>query len=210
MSKQEASAPMFVMAAPTGAADDFEEDENEPEFSASSPASPPSNAPFSLFRSSLFSSSSGDSAGTAVATAGVVEGEEDEDEPESPQTKTNSSSALVATSGTEGQVSNSQAPKEGSTGASATNNAGRKQPAAPQYSKAEKQVVDMNLAIRKAPVKKLKESFVQLRAEMAPTQTALSASVRSANEAYSHSAEIDRQLSGLSERLSTLKPLFAN
>lgn len=202
---------MFVMSAPADTSDDFEEDENETELSGSSPAtSAPSSAPFSLFRSSIFPSASSSPSGPSTATAGVVEGEEDEDEEDAPQLKNASSSASATATGTGSSATGSSSSKGSSSTASASEVASKGQKSAVKYSKAEKQVVDMNLAIRRAPVKKLKESFVQLRAELAPTQTALSASVRSANEAYSHSAEIDRQLSALGDRLTTLKPLFAN
>ena len=199
---------MFVMSAPSDSSADFEEDENESsELSTTSPSSSTSSsAPFSLFRSFLFSNPIVDSNNSSVATAGVVEGEEDEDETDSKNLAPSSSNADAISYTAPSTQINSQ---ESNSAASSGDTSSSKAKSAPQYTKAQKQVVDMNNAIRKAPVKKLKESFIQMRSELAPTQAALSASVRMANEAYSHSAEIDRQLSSLGEKLSSIQPLFA-
>lgn len=204
MSFTEPKKPLFAVA--DNAADDetFEEDEDDLSEPQQTTVSASPSKPFSLFGGSFFSSTNAQSPSQLPATAGVVEGEEDEDEPSSPNYQDSTSLATPSSPNTI-----SAATSGPSTSDSAAESASNSQTRQKKYSTAEKRVVDMNLAIRKAPVKKLKETFVQLRSELAPTQNSLTASVRAASEASAISALIDDQLSALSERFQSIKPIFS-
>lgn len=206
MSTPNSKTPLFAMAATQPDTDNFEEDEEDNTTQTTTPDSAAPKQPFSLFGSSFFSSSSGGSNSAATMKAGVVEGEEDEDEPESSPTPSAPSSAAGPSSTSESSASTG---KSGAVeGPSHTQSAATAQQKR-RYTKSELKVVEMNRAIRKAPVKKMKEGFVQLRSELAPIQNLLTSSVRAANEAHAQSAGIDQQLALLGDRLTTLKPIFA-
>ena len=196
--------PLFAAAASVADDENFEEDEDDSSSPQQNNSSASPTKPFSLFGGPFFSSPSITSSSASVTTAGVVEGEEDEDE----STPSNSGySGLPAPNTAQTPISTATVENSGSTG----NALGTQGPrtTAKHYTKAERQVVDMNHAIRKAPVKKLKETFVQIRSEIIPTQNSLTASVRSASEASAQSAAIDQQLSALSGQFQAIKPLFS-
>ena len=141
--------------------------------------------------------------GSGTAKAGVVEGEEDEDEDDASSNV--SETGPTSTTDAEPAVSGVKASptKSGPTTPATT----RAVPVR-KYNKNERKVVDMNQALRKAPVKKLRDTFVEIRTELAPTQTSLTASIRAANEAIGQCVAIDERLAQLGERIYAIKPLF--
>lgn len=203
--------PMFAMANAEDNEDNFEEDEDDSNSVPQTSAHPDSTPkPFTLFSGSFFSSTPGDSKRVEATKADVVEGEEDEDEPDaSTSTLSAASGSLPTHSANSPATATSTGTSLTESGSKITQSAEAKARAPKQYTKSERQVVDMNLALRKAPVKKLKETFVNIRSELAPTQASLTASVRAASEASALSSTIDEQLSALSDKFQAIRPVFS-
>jgi hypothetical protein len=203
MSSSDKKSPLFSIASAPTDDNSFEEDEGDaPE--TSSLSSSPASKPFTLFSSSFITPTIGSTFNADGAKAGVVEGEEDEDEYDSPSAASESGTTTTsnpepATTGT-----NASPTKAGTTAPVA-----KKTAPARQYSRNERKVVDMNQSLRKAPVKKLKETFSEIRSELAPTQASLAASIRAANEVIGQCIAIDERLAQLGERIQTIKPLFS-
>lgn len=202
------SSPLFKMAAPDqGDSGNFEEDEDDSPNTLPSAGSSPAK-PFTLFTSSFITPATGDASSASSSQAGVIEGEEDEDE--APQ----STPTILASSAAAPTFSSPSAPARTSLGSVQPSTEAKPTVAASashktrKYTKAQKQVVDMNNTLRKAPVKKLRDTFVEIRTELGPTQTSLTASVRAASEATALSNGVDERLALLSERLQGIRPLF--
>jgi len=199
--------PMFAMANAAADDDNFEEEEDDNTSTAQTSTQPDTaSKPFTLFSGSFFSTKTGDTTRAEATKADVVEGEEDEDEPD---TSIPSRASLPASSAPVTSLSASSGTGLSVTGTHSAHVTDTKAVSAKHYSKSERQVVDMNLALRKAPVKKLRETYANIRAELGPTQVSLTASVRAASEASVLSASIDEQLSALSDKFQAIKPVFS-